>query len=49
MAEKFVTVFFDEESNEMPQDFPTYQSAKEYAEEIIKEGRATSYEIQDPC
>ena len=49
MSDKFVTVFFDENSDEMPQDFPTYAEAKEYAEEKIKEGRATSYDIESPC
>lgn len=49
MKETFVTVFFDKESDETPQDFPTYAEAKEYAEEKIKEGRATSYDIEDPC
>lgn len=33
MKETFVTVFFDKDSDETPQDFPTYAEAKEYAEE----------------
>ncbi len=49
MTEPFVTVFFDEESEEMPQDFSTYHEAKEYAEEKIRQGRAESYIIEDPC
>ena len=38
------TVFFD--TDEMPQDFETYEEAKDYAEERVKEGYATAYTIE---
>lgn len=39
------TVFFDNESDEMPQDFPTKKEAEEYAEERIAWGVADSFTI----
>lgn len=40
------TVFFDPESDEMPQDFETYAEAKAYAEDRINNGLADSYTIE---
>ena len=45
MDEYFVTVFPKEEG-EMPQDFPSYAEAKEFADEEYGEG---NYIIESPC
>ena len=39
------TVFFDEESDEMPQDFSTEEEAEEYAKERLSWVFANSYTI----
>lgn len=40
------TVFFDENSNELPQDFASYSEAKAYAEERVSNGLADMYNIE---
>jgi len=42
---EFWTVFPKDE-NELPQDFPTYEEAEEYAEEKFCSG---NYIIESPC
>lgn len=44
MSELFYTVFPNDE-NEMPQDFPSYEEAKEYGNEMFGEG---NYSIEAP-
>lgn len=45
MNERFCTVF-PNDTSEMPQDFPSYQAAKEYGDEMFGEG---NYTIESPC
>lgn len=45
MSEYFVTVFPKEE-REMPQDFPSHEEAKEFADEEYGEG---NYIIESSC
>ncbi len=40
------TVFFNDESSELPSDFSTRTEAEEYAEDIISRRYATGYEIE---
>lgn len=40
------TVFFNDESSELPSDFSTHTEAEEYAEEMVNRGYATAYEIE---
>ena len=44
MNEWFCTVFPNDE-NEMPQDFPSYEKAKEYGNEMFDKG---NYTIEAP-
>ena len=44
MSELFYTVFPNDE-NEMPQDFPSYEEAKEYGNKMFGEG---NYSIEAP-
>ncbi len=45
MNDWFCTVFPNDE-NELPQDFPTYEEAKEYGDEKFGIG---NYTIESPC
>lgn len=45
MSDWFCTVFPNDPS-EMPQDFPSYETAKEYGNEMFGEG---NYTIESPC
>lgn len=40
------TVFFDEESGILPQDFQTLREATELAEEKVRQGLASGYQIE---
>lgn len=39
------TVFFNKESGVLPSDFDSLTEAAEYAEEVIRNGRSSSYQI----
>lgn len=41
------TVFFNEESGEMPQDFSTRDEALRYATEKVEDNSAESFDIQE--
>ncbi len=45
MNEWFCTVF-PNNPDEMPQDFPSYEAAREYGDEMFGEG---NYTIESPC
>lgn len=49
MSDFFWTVFFDDDSGEMPQDFDSYYDAEEYAKDRVERGYASSYTIETPC
>lgn len=39
------TIFFNKESNQMPQDFVTKKEAVEYGKEVVDKGFADSFEV----
>lgn len=46
MSSDWFCTVFPNDPNEMPQDFPTYQAAKEYGDDMFGEG---NYTIETPC
>lgn len=46
MNEEWFCTVFPDDSDEMPQDFPSYEEAMEYGDEIFGKG---NYTIESPC
>lgn len=46
MSDEWFCTVFPNAPAEMPQDFPTYQAAKEYGDDMFGEG---NYTIETPC
>ncbi len=44
-----ICTVFSKDKDEMPQDFPTYPEAKEYADKVLGEGSYTIESTEGEC